>query len=136
MKVLIDTPIWSLALRRQREDLRAADVERIAAWSEFVCEGRAAIIGPIRQEVLSGVRRDTEFERLRKALAAFDDLPLSTDDYVQAARFYNRCRSHGVAATAIDLIVCSAALRHGAAIFTTDNDFKHYARHFPIRLLS
>jgi predicted nucleic acid-binding protein len=93
-----------------------------------------AILGPIRQEVLSGVRRETEFERLRRALEPFDDLALVADDYVQAARFHNRCRSRGIAATSVDLLICAAAGRHSAAVFTTDGDFKRYARWLPIRL--
>lgn len=49
MKVLVDTPVWSLALRRARP-FPAGIVQEFA---ELVQEGRVVIIGPVRQELLS-----------------------------------------------------------------------------------
>ena len=53
MKVLIDTPIWSLALRR-RERFRNEPL--LSELASLVADGRVGMIGPIRQEVLSGVK--------------------------------------------------------------------------------
>ncbi|MBI4280090.1 MAG: hypothetical protein HY660_16690 [Armatimonadetes bacterium] len=70
---------------------------------------------------------------LRVHLAAFDNLPLVTPDYEQAAVFHNHCRDHGVTGTHIDLLICAVAARRRLAIFTTDRDFPRYARYLPIR---
>ena len=103
-------------------------------WADLVGEGRAAIIGPIRQELLSGIAEDTAFERLRDRLGAFDDLRLTAGDYEDAARFNNRCRASGVAGSAVDLLICAAAARRDLPIFTVDADFRRYARVLPVKL--
>jgi hypothetical protein len=60
MKVLIDTPIWSLALRREKALSRGEQV-LIAELNELINEVRVALIGPIRQELLSGISNDEQF---------------------------------------------------------------------------
>ncbi len=104
------------------------------AQVHLVLDGRAGIIGPIRQEVLSGVRATDVFDRLRHHLAGFDCIDVGLDDYDQAARFYNTLRSAGVAGSAVDLLICAVASRADVSIFTTDRDFRRYADHLPIRL--
>ena len=49
MKVLVDTSIWSLSLRRDSKQ----NQEYKAELSELIKEVRVQIIGPIRQEILS-----------------------------------------------------------------------------------
>ncbi len=134
MNVLVDTPIWSLALRRRPRALSAHDLARVNAWTALVQQGRIALIGPVRQELLSGISSDRAYQNLRDHLRAFDDAPLATDDYEQAARFANRCRSRGIAGTPVDYLICSAAVRRDLAIFTTDADFQLYAKCLPIQL--
>lgn len=95
---------------------------------------RIVMIGPVRQELLSGVREPGAFERLRKRLRAFEDVPLLAEDYERAAGDDKRCRAAGVAGSAVDFLLCAVAQRLDVAIFTTDADFKRYARHLPIRL--
>lgn len=135
--ILVDTSVWSLALRRRNSDLNAAERRHVREWERLVREGTAALIGPIRQELLSGVRDERMWERLRAALRPFPDLPLATADYERAAQFFNRCRARGVAGSAIDLLICSASARYRAPIYTTDADFGRYAtvleleRHVP-----
>lgn len=134
MNVLIDTPIWSLALRRQSRQLNAAERHLVDEWVELVKEGQAYLIGPIRQELLSGVRRPLVFTRLRDHLSAFADVPLMTTDYEQTADFFNQCRTKGITGTPVDLLICARAARLRLAIFTTDNDFERYARYLPIHI--
>lgn len=135
-RVLVDTTVWSLALRRGRGKL-SPDERRIElAVHDLIRHEMAATIGVIRLEVLSGVKSDREFEELRLYLRNFEDEPLEPDDYEQAARFYNTCRSRGVAGTHVDLLICAVAHRHGFEIFTIDEDFRRYAEHLPIALHS
>jgi len=134
VRVLVDTPIWSLGLRRKRRQLSAGDRGLVAAWADLIRERRLLILGPIRQEILSGVRDDSTFERLRQHLRAFDDEPLTSHDYEEAARCHNVCRRAGVAGSGVDFLLCAVALTRGAAIFTTDADFTRYAEHLPLSL--
>jgi predicted nucleic acid-binding protein len=130
VRVLVDTSVWSEALRR-RKVVRAAVVEELRS---LILEHRVEIIGPIRQELLSGLRQDAQFEALEKHLAPFCDLPLKTDDYVTAAKFFNLCRAKGVQGSNTDFLICSVAVQHQLAIYTTDKDFFLFAKHLPIVL--
>ena len=134
MDVLVDTSVWSLALRRRSRQLGNRDRTLRDELAELTREGRAVVIGPVRQELLSGIQDGAAFERLRERLRAFDDLPLTTDDYEEAASFNNRCRASGVAGAAVDLLICAAAARRDLPIFTVDADFRRYARVLPVRL--
>lgn len=130
MRVLVDTSIWSLALRRSEHAQNPESQELRRLIAAHVAE----IIGPIRQEVLSGVRDQAQFERLESHLAAFADLPLRMEDYVTAAKFYNLCRSRGIQGSNTDFLICAVAVRHDLAVFTTDGDFPHFAKCLPVVL--
>ena len=128
MLVLVDTPIWFLALRRKSENLNRRELSLTQALQELVRDGRAQLIGVVRQELLSGIRDPQRFETLRNYLSAFDDPALAAGDYETAAGMHNRCRGRGVTGSAIDFLLCAVAeLRHWQ-IFTTDKDFEHYRR--------
>jgi hypothetical protein len=128
MLVLVDTPIWSLALRRKSADLNQRELSIMQALEELVRDGRAQLIGVVRQELLSGIRDQQRFEKLRNYLRAFDDPALGTADYETAAQMHNRCRNRGITGSAIDFLLCAAAERRQWQIFTTDKDFEHYGR--------
>lgn len=136
MRALVDTTIWSLALRRRSRSLSSRERKLVAEWRRLVVEGLATIVGPIRQEILSGVRQREDFDRLRMHLAGFDCLAVELDDYDQAASFYNTLRANGVAGSAVDLLICAIGHRCDLPVFTTDADFRRYARHLPLRLHS
>jgi predicted nucleic acid-binding protein len=134
VNILVDTSVWSLALRRKVEDLSAADRSMVDELTELIKEGRARIIGLVRQELLSGTGRRGQYEKLRGALRSFPDEPIETSDYEAAAKAGNNCRSRGVAVSLVDALICAIALARGWAIFTADSDFKAYARVLPIKL--
>jgi predicted nucleic acid-binding protein len=92
------------------------------------------MIGPIRQEILSGIRSESQFNNLKKHLDSFADLPILTEDYVEAARYFNLCRSKGIQGSNTDFLICSVSVRNELSIYTTDKDFYLFAKHIPIRL--
>lgn len=130
MKVLVDTSVWSLVLRRGDRNIAAPARE----LHNLISDGRAQMIGPIRQEILSGIRDEAQFAQLAAHLTAFPDLPIATEDYVTAARFFNLCRQKGIQGSNADFLICAIAVHHRLAIFTTDKDFILYATHLPILL--
>ena len=136
MNVVVDTPVWSAALRRDHSDLTAHQRRLCKSLEELISEGRAELLPLVRQELLSGVREASQFERLRKTLRAFVDVPLATDDYEEAARMSNLCRSKGVAGSGVDYLICAVASRRDWAVLTLDRDFDLYAKHLPVKLLS
>jgi predicted nucleic acid-binding protein len=130
MNIVVDTSVWSLALRRQRSSMATEALE----LSELVREGRVALLGPVRQELLSGVSIAQQYETLREYLRAFPDVALESEDYEEAAAFFNRCRAKGVQGSNTDFLICAAAARRQFAILTTDSDFTHFAKLLPIQL--
>ncbi len=121
MKVLTDTSVWSLALRRRRTAILSADEKRlVAVLSEAIRDGRVAMIGPIRQEVLSGIKEQAQFEKLRTTLAAFRDEPIDTADYEEAARSYNLCRAQGAQCGPVDILICAVAARRKWSVLAND----------------
>jgi predicted nucleic acid-binding protein len=133
VKVLVDTSVWSLALRRKSP---SENQEVTSALASLVEDGRVAIIGAIRQELLSGVKERVQFERLRDHLRAFSDIPVATEDHEEAADSFNRCREKGIQGSNTDFLICAVAVRHGLPILTTDEDFSHFAKVLPITLHS
>lgn len=129
MKVLIDTCVWSAVLRRHDPD--PAMTARVA---DLITDGRAVLIGPVLQELLSGVRDARQFAALKKHLAPFEDVPLRRDHFETAAEFANTCRSRGVQGSTIDFLICAVAHLEGFHILTTDGDFSRFALHLPITL--
>ena len=130
MKVLVDTSVWSLALRRGKQSLFAPAQE----LRQLIQDHRVQMIGPIRQEILSGIRNIAQFNKLRKHLESFPDLPILTDDYVQAAKLFNLCRSKGIQGSNTDFLICAVAVRNKFSIFTTDKDFERFLKHIKIIL--
>ena len=130
MSIIVDTPIWSSALRRTRT-VESTEAIELAA---LIRGGRAILLGPIRQELLSGVRSSEQFNKLKRALRAFPDFRLRLSDYEEAAACHNTCRSRGIQGSSTDFIVCAAAKERGLAIYTTDKDFERYARVLAIKL--
>jgi predicted nucleic acid-binding protein len=134
MMVLVDTPVWSLALRRQPENLSPEQEHIRDQLQDLIVSGRAVLIGPVRQELLSGIRESAQFQRLRNSLRAFADTVVVTDDYEDAALMANECRAGGIASTSIDMLICAIAARRQWSIFTIDRDFARFAEILPVRL--
>jgi len=130
MKVIVDTSVWSLALRRYHPSSSAL----VQELRQLIHDHRVQMIGPIRQEILSGIRLASQFKKLRDHLESFPDFPLLTEDYVTAAQFFNRCRSKGVQGSNTDFLICAVAVRNKFAIYTTDRDFELFSKHIQIVL--
>jgi predicted nucleic acid-binding protein len=130
MKVLVDTSIWSMALRKGTGSA-SAEAEELR---NLIRDHRVQMIGPVRQEILSGIRSESQFRRLQRYLASFPDVPILTEDYVTAARFFNLCRSKGIQGSNTDFLICAVSVRNKSHIYTTDRDFTLFSEHVPIVL--
>ena len=130
MKVIVDTGVWSLALRRDKQESNST----VHEFRRMIQDHRVQMIGPIRQEILSGIRNESQFKKLQKHLESFPDLPAITEDYVTAAKYFNRCRSNGIQGSNTDFLICAIANRNKLLIFTIDNDFELFSKHIPIVL--
>jgi len=132
MNVVVDSSVWSLALRRNTPNDAISIVNILR---DLIADGRVVLLGVLRQEVLSGIRYLEQFIRLRDYLRAFPDLELTSEDYELAAEFFNTCRSNGVQGSNTDFLLCAVAHRRSYSIFTTDKDFENFQLHIPVTLL-
>jgi predicted nucleic acid-binding protein len=132
MKILIDTPSWSKAFRCkkiQSEDKNIAD-----SLKYLIDEFTEVIIGPIRQELLSGISDEEAVKDLKEKMKGFNDFQLETKDYELAAEYSNLCRKNGVQGSDTDFLICAAAVRNNFEIFTLYDDFNQYKKYLPIKL--
>ena len=136
MTLLVDTTVWSLAIRRRAATLSPEELQIVLRLTELIRGGRARIIGPVRQELLSGIRNAGQFESVRARMRSFDDEAIEQDDYEEAARIHNQCRSAGIAGSPVDFLLCAVARRREWPVFTLDRDFERYAPLAGIRLVS
>ncbi len=130
MKIIVDTCVWSQALRRNS----SKDEIIIKELTELIRDVRVQLIGPIRQEILSGIKSEEQFIELRDYFSAFQDLILKEVDYEKAAEFFNICRRKGIQGSNTDFLICAVAFHRDLEIFTTDKDFKIFQKYIPINL--
>ena len=131
MKVIVDTSVWSLALRRKKRIDRCSETLR-----DLIIDGRVVLLGAVRQEVLSGIKYEQQFKKLSDNLRAFPNLKLDVEDYELAASYFNTCRRNGIQGANTDFLICATASRRNYQIFTTDKDFEHFNRYLPITILA
>jgi predicted nucleic acid-binding protein len=130
VKVLVDTPIWSYALRTPNNKYQY----EIDQLTSLIRDQRALIIGPIRQEILSGYSDLRKFKKIKEKLSYFENTPIQDIDYESAAEFCNQCRKKGIQGSHIDFLICAVAKRIDVPIFTTDMDFPRYQKIISIKL--
>jgi predicted nucleic acid-binding protein len=130
MSVLVDSDVWSEAFRRQStKSVYVEELRRLIVMDEVV------MIGSIRQEVLSGIREEKRFKRIRELLKPFKSEQIDDSIYELGASFFNLCRSNGIQGSHTDYLICACAVAWQTKILSKDKDFLNYSRFLPIDLL-
>ena len=132
MQVVVDTSVWSLVLRRRT--VPGQPDAATLALKDLISDARAMLIGSVRQELLSGIKEPAQFEKLRNALAAFPDEPLTVQDYECAASFFNICKAKGIQGSHTDFLICAVAQQRNLPVFSLDRDFEYFSECLPISL--
>lgn len=123
MKVIPDTPIWSLVLRREKPNQALRTI-----FARFIEDGQVVLPGIIKQELLSGIREPSQFDLLHEQLQYFPELLATGQDHTRAAQFFNKCQKAGVQGSHVDFLIAALAVGNSATILTTDRDFQHYRK--------
>jgi predicted nucleic acid-binding protein len=131
VKVLVDIDVWSEALRRKKGK-KSIYVDELV---DLIQEGRLEIIGPIRMEVLSGIRDKEVFDAFSDKLAAFSDRSIGSEVYILAAKFFNLCRGKGIQGSNTDFLICACSVHWSVPILSKDKDYLLYRKHLPIELI-
>lgn len=136
MKVLVDTSIWSIALRRSQGNLAPWQQEAAKELAALIGDGRVVLVGPVRQELLSGLAEPRRFGILAEHLRAFPDVALASADWESVATIHNACRTQGIAGSSVDFVLCAVAIARGLELFTADQDFARYAGVVAVKLFA
>jgi len=126
----------SCAVKSLRRKGAKEDCEIVRKLSQLIMDTMVVMIGPIRQEILSGISQEDVFTSLKNKLKPFEDLKICTNDYVTAAQFNNICRRNGIQGSHTDFLICAVAHNYDLLIYTVDNDFANYAKFLQINLLN
>jgi predicted nucleic acid-binding protein len=132
VNVIVDTSVWSYALRRRR----SREHPSVGVLQQLVVDGQVRILGSIRQEILSGIRSPEQFRLLRDQLRAFPDEVLESKDYERAAEFFNTCRQKGIQGSNTDFLICAVAANQDYSILTADQDFREFQRVLGFKLFA
>jgi hypothetical protein len=129
--LLVDTSVWSLALRRD-----AAAPEPEVQVLRDALEGSEIVVttGLVLQELLQGFAGPKARQQLIDRFAALPLVQPDREDHIEAAEVRNTCRRAGVQLGTIDALIAQLALRHELTLLTTDRDFIHAAQHVPLRV--
>jgi predicted nucleic acid-binding protein len=129
--LLVDTSVWSLALRR---DAVASEPE-VAVLKEALAGSDIVVTtGLILQELLQGFSGPKSALQIVERFAALPMLQPDRDDHVAAAELRNKCRRAGVQIGTIDALIAQLCIRHDLMLLSTDNDFKLASSHCALRV--
>ena len=131
MSLLVDTSVWSLALRR---DGSASEPE-VDALKEALLDGEVVVTtGLVLQELLQGFAGPKARPQIIERFSALPILQPDRDDHIAAAELRNTCRRAGVQVGTIDALLMQLAIHHSMTLLTTDRDFKLASKHCALRL--
>jgi len=129
--LLVDTSVWSLALRRDR----VRDEPQVEALRQALGGAQSVVTtGLILQELLQGFAGARAQREIVERFAALPLLVPDRQDYIDAAAIRNRCRRAGIQLGTIDALLAQLGVRHRLVLLSTDNDFVHAARHCALRV--
>lgn len=133
MSLLVDTSVWSLALRRDAEQA----VPEVAALRQALLGAdQVFTTGLVLQELLQGFAGPKARDQLVERLSALAFIQPEREDHIEAAEVRNACRRRGVQVGTIDALLIQLCRRHDLVLLTTDNDFHAAARYVEFRLWS
>lgn len=131
MSLFVDTSVWSLALRRDREE----DIPQVAALVRALETGeRVVTTGLVLQELLQGFSGAKAQHQIVDRFSALPLLVPDRDDHIAAAALRSLCRRRGVQIGTVDALLAQICVRHELILLTTDQDFVHLAKHCTLRL--
>ena len=131
MNILVDTSVWSLALRRNS----SADHPEVIRLKHALQGDTIFSTGLILQELLQGFNGP---KAKKKIIEIFARLPLITPerkDHIEAADLKIKLRQKGVQTGTIDVLLAQLCIRHGLSLLSKDKDFVHIGRHTPLALI-
>ena len=133
MNLIVDTSVWSLLLRRSSIEKQNPYVLQLR--NHIKRQDCIHLIGIILQELLDGLKSQKQFDVLLDYFDSFPLIDMLREDYIEAARLKNKCRSRGVQAGAVDFLIAATAVNRNYPLLTADRDFDYIAHHCALQVL-
>ena len=118
---LIDTSIWIESLKK---DSKFKIQEHFKEYEIFLCL-------PVYQEILQGIREDSAYWAVKKALdhSKFLEETLTKGTIEEAISIYRQARKKGITIrSSIDCLIASIAIRNNATIVHKDRDYSEISK--------
>ncbi len=133
MTLLVDTSMWSLALRRgapaQAPEVRAR-ADALGGSNVIVATGL------MLQELLQGFNGPRAVASIVQRFSSLAWVQAQRDDHIAAAGIRDSCLRSGVQIGTIDALIAQLCISNGLTLLTTDRDFVHAAKHCRLKLWS
>jgi predicted nucleic acid-binding protein len=129
--VLVDTSVWI-------DFFKGKDLPHVARLNRYLdSDAQVAICPPILQEILQGIRDETEFQITKEYLL---ELEILTADAVlasvEAALIFRMLRKKGVTIQKNnDCLIAWFAIHFNISLLHNDSDFDLIARHTSLNLM-
>lgn len=131
MGLLVDTSVWSLAMRRDEQpnspELKLL-IKALDSGEEIYSTG------VILQELLQGFSGAKSADAIVERFTAIPMLIPDTADHIQAAELRNKSRRKGIQVGTIDALIAQLSLRYQLSLLTADKDFKHMSKAVKLKL--
>lgn len=131
MTLLVDTSVWSLALRRDG----STESKEVIALREGLDGGDSVVTtGLVLQELLQGFSGPKAKEAIIERFGALPLIQPDRQDHVAAADIRNVCRRNGVQVGTIDALLIQLCCRYELTLLSSDKDFANAAPHVSFKL--
>lgn len=131
MTLLVDTSVWSLALRRDS----SPDAKEVIALREAL-DGADSVVttGLVLQELLQGFGGPKAKDAIIERFGALPLIQPDRQDHIAAAEVRNLCRRSGVQVGTIDALLIQLCGRYELTLLSSDKDFANAVQHVPFKL--
>ena len=116
--LLVDTSVWV--------DLFRGKNTTSVLQFELALKNRIDIYicGLIRTEILQGINADGEYNKIKRILDVYGDIPIVGSSYILAADIYRNGRAKGITVRkTIDCIIAALAIENKLELLHNDKDF-------------
>ena len=131
MTLLVDTSVWSLALRR---DTKSSESEVDALKDALAGSDAVVTTGIVLQELLQGFAGAKARGQIIDTFGALALIQPDRGDHIAAADLRNTCRRSGVQVGTVDALIAQLCIRHSLTLLSTDQDFLHAAKHTKLKV--
>ncbi|MCW7466050.1 PIN domain-containing protein [Leptospira levettii] len=132
MNLLIDTSVWSEALRRKNKSVNSEDT---FLYQIIKNEEEIFLTGIILQEILTGIKNQKLFDDINNQLRFFNFVTPTNKDHILAAQLRNDLAKKGLAVASIDVLIAQIAISNNLTLATYDSDFEKIADHSKLKIL-